>query len=541
MILSACKKSDGIEKDGSVVEINGDLENQNLILTYDSDGRVVKISAKNVIVSEFVYSSDKIKVTKLNASVKEVETYSIGTDGRITAFSDSYGNNKAYSYDQDGYLIQVKDDLISDLNYNDGNLIKINRVGPAGYSQTVDITYNKDPIEKFSGTFTLKQFTNSFSNWKSRQSASDHNWYDIVWSPELSLFVAIATDNGDKVMTSSDGITWTAHPAASNNAWISITYSPELKLFAAVSSSGNGDRVMTSPDGISWTSRKSAKDNSWRAIEWSPELRLFVAVAISGNLDRIMTSPDGINWTIQSSPSNNEWRALTWSPELHLFVAVSSSGLGNRVMTSKDGVEWLSKPSAADNDWFGVAWSPERKLFVAVADAGSSKRVMTSLDGMSWTSSNMTSDNSWHDVTWSPELGLYAALAYSGNSNRIMTSSDGLNWTSSFTPSSNNLWMSFAWSEKLSMFAAVSKTGVRDRVMTGKIENKFFGTFDTDFILFNQGYFGKLSKNLVSNYTSTDKFDPYTVSYSYLRNEKGNIVSRQELFNGRSGIIKFAY
>jgi hypothetical protein len=528
------------DKDDPIVEINGDLENQNLILTYDPDGRVVKILAKNAIVSEFVYSSDKIKVTKVNASVKEVETYSIGTEGKITASLDSYGNNKAYSYDHDGYLIQVKDDFISDLSYSNGNLIKITRTGPAGYSQTVDITYSKDPIEKISGTFTLKQFTNLFSNWKSRKSASDHNWYDIVWSPELSLFVAIATGNGNKVMTSSNGITWTAHPAASNNAWISITWSPELKLFAAVSSSGNGDRVMTSPDGMSWTSRKSAKDNSWRAIEWSPELRLFVAVAISGNLDRVMTSPDGINWTIQSSPSNNEWRALTWSPELHLFVAVSSSGLGNRVMTSKDGVEWLSKPSAEDNDWFGVAWSPKRKLFVAVADAGSPKRVMTSLDGMIWTSSNMISENSWHDVTWSPELGLYAALAYSGNRSRVMTSSDGLNWTTAFIPS-NNLWMSFAWSEKLNIFAAVSKTGDGDRVMTGKIEDKFIGTFDADFILLNQGYFGKLSKNLVSNYTSTDKYNPYTVSYSYLRNDKGKIVSRQEFFNGKSGGIKFVY
>lgn len=101
--------------------------------------------------------------------------------------------------------------------------------------------------------------------------------------------------------------------------------------------------------------------------------------------------------------------------------------------------------------------------------------------------------------------------------------------------------MSFAWSEKLNIFAAVSKTGTGDRVMTGKIENKFFGTFDADFILLNQGYFGKLSKNLVSNYTSSDKWDPYTVSYSYLINDKGNIVSRQELFNGRSGSVKFAY
>ena len=57
LILSACKKSNRIEKDGPIVEINGDLENQNLILTYDSDGRVVKISAKNVY-----HSNEKLPI-----------------------------------------------------------------------------------------------------------------------------------------------------------------------------------------------------------------------------------------------------------------------------------------------------------------------------------------------------------------------------------------------------------------------------------------------------------------------------------------------
>ena len=216
------------------------------------------------------------------------------------------------------------------------------------------------------------------NNWTTRTSAADNSWITVCWSPELSLFVAVAdTGTGNRIMTSPNGITWTTRTSPVDNNWVSVCWSPELSLFVAVAFSGTGNRVMTSPDGINWTTRTSPVDNNWRSVCWSPELSLFVAVAYSGTGNRIMTSPDGINWTVRTSPADNSWVSVCWSSELSLFVAVAQSGTGNRVMTSPDGINWTLRTSAADNNWVSVCWSPELSLFVAVAFSGTGNRVMT--------------------------------------------------------------------------------------------------------------------------------------------------------------------
>ena len=128
--------------------------------------------------------------------------------------------------------------------------------------------------------------------------------------------------------------TWTARTSAADNSWNSVCWSPELSLFCAVAISGAGNRVMTSPDGVNWTARTSAADNSWNSVYWSPELSLFCAVATSGVGNRVMTSPDGVNWTIRTSAADNNWNSVCWSPELSLFCVAASTGTGNRVMTN---------------------------------------------------------------------------------------------------------------------------------------------------------------------------------------------------------------
>jgi len=87
--------------------------------------------------------------------------------------------------------------------------------------------------------------------------------YSIAGYPELR----------EAIGTVPDGVgTWTARTSAADNDWFSVCWSPELSLFCAVAASGTGNRVMTSPDGINWTARTSAADNNWRSVCWSPEL-----------------------------------------------------------------------------------------------------------------------------------------------------------------------------------------------------------------------------------------------------------------------------
>jgi hypothetical protein len=125
------------------------------------------------------------------------------------------------------------------------------------------------------------------------------------------------------------GYIWTARSAAEASEWFSVCWSPELSLFCAVARSGT-NRVMTSPDGTTWTARSAAEANIWRSVCWSPELSLFCAVALAGT-NLVMTSPDGITWTARSAAEANQWRSVCWSPELSLFCAVAETGT-NRVM-----------------------------------------------------------------------------------------------------------------------------------------------------------------------------------------------------------------
>jgi hypothetical protein len=296
------------------------------------------------------------------------------------------------------------------------------------------------------------------STWTARSASDANSWLSVCWSPELSIFVAVAQNGTNRVMTSPDGITWTARSTPSGY-WNSVCWSPELSIFVAVAYSGTY-KVMTSQNGITWTTRSPAEDNDWRSVCWSPELSIFVAVATSGT-NLVMTSTDGITWTARSAAEDNDWRSVCWSPELSIFVAVASSGT-NRVMTSPDGITWTARSAAEANDWFSVCWSPELSIFVAVAYTGTD-RVMTSPDGITWTARSAAED--FRSVCWSPELSIFVAVSYSGT-NQAMTSPDGITWTARSTPSGD--WYSVCWSPELSIFVTVAYGGTNP-VMTSAI------------------------------------------------------------------------
>jgi hypothetical protein len=285
---------------------------------------------------------------------------------------------------------------------------------------------------------------NAVSTWTGR--TIDANFWDsITWSPELSLFVAVATSGTNRVATSPDGITWTGRTIDAN-AWYGITWSPELSLFVAVAISGT-NRVATSPDGITWTSRTIDDANDWRSVTWSPELSLFVAVASSGT-NRVATSNLGIP-TPLNTPMAHPGQLVVDTPTGNVGIGTSTPGydldiagdvnlsgslrIGGVVQTfggsdvSYSTVEnavstWTGRTIDANN-WQGITWSPELSLFVAVADTGTN-RVATSPDGITWTGRTIDA-NGWYGITWSPELSLFAAVA-SGGTNRVATSNLGI-------------------------------------------------------------------------------------------------------------------
>ncbi|MCP4584579.1 hypothetical protein, partial [Pseudoalteromonas sp.] len=290
--------------------------------------------------------------------------------------------------------------------------------------------------------------------WTSRVCSEGSLWRHSVWSAELGIFVTVASQGTNQVMTSPDGVNWTSRTAAASSAWQSVEWSPEQEIFVAVSADGD---AMTSPDGITWTSR-TIEASYWFDVVWSAELGIFVAVSYDGT-NLVSTSPDGVTWTSRTAAAAHSWDAIAWSPEQRILVAVSDDGT---VMSSPDGITWTSRTAAAANDWNDVTWSPELGIFVAVADSGAS-RVMTSPDGITWTSRTAAAANDWNDVEWAPELGLFVAVAESGT-DRIMTSPDGITWTSG-SASENIPWSNIVWSPELGIFCVVGSSG-SNRVMT---------------------------------------------------------------------------
>ena len=284
-------------------------------------------------------------------------------------------------------------------------------------------------------------------------------WRSVTWSPELSLFVAVATTGTNRAATSPDGITWT-NRTIDFSGWKSVTWSPDLSLFVAVAFSGT-NRVATSPDGVTWTGRTIAP-NLWQSVTWSPELSLFVAVAKSGT-NRVATSPDGVTWTSRTIDTGSKWQFVTWSPELTLFVAVAYSGT-YRAATSPDGVTWTNRTIDTGPDWRSVTWSPELSLFVVVGGIYASG-VATSPDGVTWTNGTIDTGSKWRSVTWSPEMSLFVAVADTGT-NLVATSPDGVTWTNRTIDAS--LWQSVTWSPELSLFVAVATAGT-NRVATSNL------------------------------------------------------------------------
>jgi hypothetical protein len=248
----------------------------------------------------------------------------------------------------------------------------------------------------------------------------------VTWSPQLGLFVAVANSTSDKfrcLSISANGRLWDGYIFLYGSGmtdplnWTSVTWSPELGLFVAIAS---GSTIMNySTDGKNWLAGSMTAALSWKIVIWSPQLGLFVAIASSSTI--MNYSIDGKNWTdpVAAGTGNGmtsaqNWRSVAWSPQLGLFVAVANSV--KVINYSTDGKNWVNPGTTVNGmtsplNWTSVTWSPELGLFVAISSTTSTQTMNYSTDGKKWLAGSMSTGNEWQSVTWSPELGLFVAVA----------------------------------------------------------------------------------------------------------------------------------
>ncbi|WP_421942342.1 hypothetical protein [Pedobacter sp.] len=127
--------------------------NYTINFQYDAQGRISKATA-GAETNTYTYSANKITAKDQDGYVAEINlengrAASSGSDGVIKVGNVVYEYTRKYTYNAEGYLIQVKNYLngelysIDNLSYANGNLVKAVLVmETSGHTTTTDYSYS---------------------------------------------------------------------------------------------------------------------------------------------------------------------------------------------------------------------------------------------------------------------------------------------------------------------------------------------------------------------------------------------------------------
>ncbi len=280
----------------------------------------------------------------------------------------------------------------------------------------------------------------TWTNITSLQSAvSNNRMRSIAWSGTQFCAVGYSA----KCATSPDGVNWTPQNnlySLLGNNWQmnSIVWSPELSMFCAIAAyqyfSGESpdSRCFTSPDGVTWSEQVSFRtlfgDIDMNSVTWSGTQ--FCAVGWKG---RCGTSSDGVTWTNQPNlkialeqqyATALQMKSIAWDGSQFCVVGESSG-----CATSPDGVTWTTHIELAFKTNLtqlnSIVWSPELSMFCTVGARG---MCATSPDGVTWTKQDSLSSASDRQSMWAVTQTGNSFCAV-GNKATCATSPDGVTWT----------------------------------------------------------------------------------------------------------------
>ncbi len=480
-----------LKLNGSIVTTSGDQ------LNYIDDATVGSATANKVVIPD-----NNLDISNIN----NISCNSLIVNGNNIIPS----NSNAVSESNSPYLqkiipgkIQNSKAIVTD---NSRNIETINKLS----LNRVNISDNK--ILTSSNSIVKKKIYPLI--WNDTITTYANNITSVCWSEELGLAVAVtSTGTGNRVLTSSDGITWTYRTTPVDSNWSSVCWAPEIGKFVAVASSPYleyGGMTDISSNGLIASSSSNLSGwEAWRAFDtsistgWHTTESPTKYSATTGVYVGAITTTDSTN-TVHSG----EWIQLQASSAFLLtqFTITPRQQFGNErsprsfvILGSNNGSTWnLLFTETNKNNWpsdngptvtFNItnpttSYSYYRMVVKRVGNSDSGMSIATSVqimnleynpepffnnvmyssNGIDWTAVNPNIRSNWTSICWSPSLSLFTAVGTT-RSNRVMTSPDGINWTARIAVNLNE-WQSICWSPQLALFVAVSNTGSGNRVMT---------------------------------------------------------------------------
>lgn len=297
---------------------------------------------------------------------------------------------------------------------------------------------------KFVGFSTWNYTSTDGIAWTRDTDVTDDPTYspfDIAWSPDLSLFVAVG-DSGE-MHSSPTGTDWTQV----NHGFVLDRLTGIEWLNDRFFAVGAEETILSSTDGITWTLVNSSPAPAPFAIldsvAWNGKSGID-SVYVATGTNNIFTSTDGVTWAAGATPFPLDLSTVVWGSAADTFVVI---GFYGGLFTSSDGINWTERfDPAITSTFYDLVWTGS--VFAVTGDMG---KILTSPDGVSW--ENVAFGGDLAGIEW--DGSDFIAL---GESGRMVFSSNSTDWTYSYMGSDNILVSDIAWNDAKDIYLAEGYT-----------------------------------------------------------------------------------
>lgn len=233
----------------------------------------------------------------------------------------------------------------------------------------------------------------------------------------------------------------TTRTASIDRGWTNVAWGEADLLFAAVANTGTGNRVMTSSDGITWTTRYSPADIIWTYIEYGNGI-FCASISFSLNVPAGgwgMYSTNGATWTRANisvygtgvADPDTTVSGATQVGQLAFGNGIFVIAFGNAVLTSTDGFTWTNRSGSTPSTSINLSFGDNYFYRSSLSNASSA---YTSTDGITWTATNPTPTHNQLNGTKGLAIGNGTIVLQNGN----YSTDSGVTWTANTLPFSTN-------------------------------------------------------------------------------------------------------